>query len=648
MSLLAALTVKVSAILLVVLVGALCLRTRSAAARRWVLAVGVVSACAVPALHVLPVPPLVRVAPLGALDWSAGPVFDMLGLRPYALFTADADVFGPAVASESAAFRPGRSGRAAAAVAGGHVVGLLAVTIWLAGTVAGAGVLLVGLARLRWLRASSSLVTDGPWHRLCADLARSCGLRRGVDLLFGPRPGLVATWGWRRPAVMLPAAASEWSAERMRVVLLHELAHVRHCDWLLQMAAEALRCVWWFNPLAWVVRARLRRESEHAADDLVLARGVPATTCATHLVELAKEARKHRRTWLPAPAMARPSHLERRLSAMLNSHANRRPMTRRARFWSLGALVPAAMLVAGLQVGAQTARISGAVVDQDGNVVRNPEVTFTIREAWQSAGPMRYAFVDQAGNVVRNPDVTRISTTRSASAQLIGRDDGSFEVFDLGPGEYILAVRTPGFEPLFRQFSLEAGEQREEELVLSRMPAGRQPLTGAESATTGTAPATTGRPPESIGSAVGQEPPAEPSSERIAELVERAAALQEQLQSVLAELQTVLDDPDQPAGRSDEPVRIGDGVPPPAKIHDVPPVYPPAAREAGVQGLVILEATIDPTGEVGNVEVLRSVPELEEAAIAAVEQWRYEPTLVDGAPVSVLMTVTINFLLPSP
>jgi TonB family protein len=535
-----------------------------------------------------------------------------------------------------------------AAVAGGHVVGLLAVTIWLAGTVAGAGVLLVGLARLRWLRASSSLVTDGPWHRLCADLARSCGLRRGVDLLFGPRPGLVATWGWRRPAVMLPAAASEWSAERMRVVLLHELAHVRHCDWLLQMAAEALRCVWWFNPLAWVVRARLRRESEHAADDLVLARGVPATTCATHLVELAKEARKHRRTWLPAPAMARPSHLERRLSAMLNSHANRRPMTRRARFWSLGALVPAAMLVAGLQVGAQTARISGTVVDQDGNVVRNPEVTFTIREAWQSAGPMRYAFVDQAGNVVRNPDITRISTTRSASAQLIGRDDGSFEVFDLGPGEYILAVRTPGFEPLFRQFSLEAGEQREEELVLSRMPAGRQPLTGAESATTGTAPATTGRPPESIGSAVGQEPPPEPSSERIAELVERAAALQEQLQSVLDELQSVLGDPDQPAGRSDEPVRIGDGVPPPAKIHDVPPVYPPAAREAGVQGLVILEATIDPTGEVGNVEVLRSVPELEEAAIAAVEQWRYEPTLVDGAPVSVLMTVTINFLLPSP
>ena len=96
-------------------------------------------------------------------------------------------------------------------------------------------------------------------------LARSCGLRRGVDLVFGPLPpGLMATWGWRRPVVMLPASASEWSAERMHIVLLHELAHVRRSDWMLLMAAETLRCVWWFNPFAWMVRARLRRESEHS------------------------------------------------------------------------------------------------------------------------------------------------------------------------------------------------------------------------------------------------------------------------------------------------------------------------------------------------------------------------------------------------
>ena len=339
MSLLAVLTVKVSAILLLALAGTLCLRGSSASAKRWVLAVGVVAAVATPALHVLPIPPVVRTAPAGPF------VFDALRLGSYVLFTEPAA--GAGVAELAAASqRP-----AAAVVARGDVVGRMAVTIWLLGAVASVGVLLVGLARLRWLRASSSRVTDGPWHRLCADLARSCGLRRGADLVFGPLPGLMATWGWRRPVVMLPASAAEWSAERMRVVLLHELAHARRGDWLLQMAAEALRCVWWFNPFAWMVRARLRRESEHAADDLVLAQGVSAASCATHLVELAKEVRRHRRTWLPAPAMARPSHLERRLSAMLNPRTNRRPMTRLARCWSLGALVLVSSLVAGLQSG---------------------------------------------------------------------------------------------------------------------------------------------------------------------------------------------------------------------------------------------------------------------------------------------------------
>ena len=63
---------------------------------------------------------------------------------------------------------------------------------------------------------------------------------------------------------------------------------------------------------------------------------------------------------------------------------------------------------------------------------------------------------------------------------------------------------------------------------------------------------------------------------------------------------------------------------------------------------MVLQATIDPTGEVGDIEVLRSVPELDQAAIDAVKQWRYEPTLVDGAAVPVSMTITVNFVLSSP
>ncbi len=110
---------------------------------------------------------------------------------------------------------------------------------------------------------------------------------------------------------------------------------------------------------------------------------------------------------------------------------------------------------------------------------------------------------------------------------------------------------------------------------------------------------------------------------------------------------TALDEPaGQRAAGSAAPIRVGDGVPPPRKVHDVSPVYPSAARTLRVQGLVILEATIGATGEVVDVEVLRSVPELDAAAVAAVEQWRYEPTLVDGEAVPVVMTVTIHFGLP--
>ena len=268
--------------------------------------------------------------------------------------------------------------------------------------------------------------------RLCADLARSCGLRRGADLVFGPLPGLMATWGWRRPVVMLPASAAEWSAERMRIVLLHELAHARRGDWMLQMAAEALRCVWWFNPFAWMVRARLRRESEHAADDLVLAQGVSAASCATHLVELAKEVRRHRRTWLPAPAMARPSHLERRLSAMLNPRRNRRPMTRLARCWSLSALVLVSIAIAGLQSGPAAAQDTMFRVDY----VKTRTVGATVverEEGTHTFAPTGHRRMDRVvdGERTTTEIVVPATATTGAGSQIV--IDYSLGVVRTGP-----------------------------------------------------------------------------------------------------------------------------------------------------------------------------------------------------------------------
>ncbi len=93
----------------------------------------------------------------------------------------------------------------------------------------------------------------------------------------------------------------------------------------------------------------------------------------------------------------------------------------------------------------------------------------------------------------------------------------------------------------------------------------------------------------------------------------------------------------------DAPVRVGGNIPQPAKIKDVAPVVPQAARQAGVIGIVIMEITIDPQGRVSNARILRSIPLLDQAALDAVRQWVFAPTYVGGQPRSVIMTVPVPF-----
>jgi TonB family protein len=91
------------------------------------------------------------------------------------------------------------------------------------------------------------------------------------------------------------------------------------------------------------------------------------------------------------------------------------------------------------------------------------------------------------------------------------------------------------------------------------------------------------------------------------------------------------------------PVRVGGNIKPPVKIADAAPVLPEAARQAGIRGVVILEITIAADGSIKDAKVLRSIPLLDQAALDTVRQWRYEPTLLNGTPVPVILTVTVNF-----
>jgi protein TonB len=92
-------------------------------------------------------------------------------------------------------------------------------------------------------------------------------------------------------------------------------------------------------------------------------------------------------------------------------------------------------------------------------------------------------------------------------------------------------------------------------------------------------------------------------------------------------------------------VRLHSGIRAPRKIVDVAPAYPLLARQSQVEGVVILEATIDAGGQVQAVQLLRSAPLLDQAALEAVRQWRYEPATLNGEPVPVIMTITVRFAL---
>jgi TonB family protein len=103
--------------------------------------------------------------------------------------------------------------------------------------------------------------------------------------------------------------------------------------------------------------------------------------------------------------------------------------------------------------------------------------------------------------------------------------------------------------------------------------------------------------------------------------------------------------PPPPPPPPDGTVRVGNGIKTPTKIKDVRPAYPPEALDAKIQGVVILEATLDRDGRVADARILRSIPGLDEAALTAVRQWEFTQTLVNGVPVPVIMTVTVNFMV---
>jgi beta-lactamase regulating signal transducer with metallopeptidase domain len=224
------------------------------------------------------------------------------------------------------------------------IIRVLAV-IW------GVGALLILLRFLigtvlvaRETRAATRLISR-EWILLAGRIQEDMQLRRPAKLVWGTKREVPYTWGIISPVVCLPSDADQWSEDRLRIVLLHELAHIERYDALTEFMAQLALVVFWFNPLLWLAVQRMRTEREHACDDRVLTRGVKPSIYVEELVMMMKSIGQGAiAPGFGAIAMARRSQFESRMLAALDDRTNRSAINRRS-VAAVGATAIAALLI---------------------------------------------------------------------------------------------------------------------------------------------------------------------------------------------------------------------------------------------------------------------------------------------------------------
>ena len=195
------------------------------------------------------------------------------------------------------------------------IVGALGRLLWFANQ----------FRRIRWLSGHTPPEVDSPVVHLTEQLAQQLGIRRQVCVLESSWASIPLTWGVLRPVILLPEEARDWPTERLRVVLLHELGHVRRWDYLVYLVAEVACALYWPLPLVWLARSHVQKEQEQACDDLVLASGVTPVDYAEHLLAVARSFYGNRGELAATVAMAREISLKHRIRVILDSSTNRRP-----------------------------------------------------------------------------------------------------------------------------------------------------------------------------------------------------------------------------------------------------------------------------------------------------------------------------------
>ncbi|MBZ5723818.1 MAG: TonB family protein, partial [Acidobacteriia bacterium] len=467
-------------------------------------------------------------------------------------------------------------------------------------------------------------------------------------------------------SVLMPADAAEWTADRRAMVLLHELAHVRRGDAATHLLARAALSLYWWNPLAWLAWRQFVKERERAADDVVLNAGARAAEYAGHLLDVARTLQAQPAAgW--AVAMARRSQLEGRLLAILDSRANRQSPGRAA---ALAGVMLAIALVA--PFAAIQAQIPSAA----------PEVDATMRAA---ASQKNYEMLEQAAAAyenLKNYDAAGqlLEAALAIRGDLSGQNSPDYAAGLLKLGDLARRRNKPAEAANFYAKAVALGDTPEAagalifigtqslrntaraqdffERALAVAPSG--PLAGraktwqarlaqfegdASQAELLYLQALAMNPPETPDAALTMElyatllrQQARPDE---AEPYEARAAAVRQAHAAEVSPRRADAEPALKIGRSAE----GEIVPP-KLLEKVEPVYTQEAKAAKLAGTMRVYVEIATDGRAYNMRIVQGLGlGLEDAAVDAISQWRFQPATRDGIPVPAQATVEINWRL---
>jgi TonB family protein len=538
---------------------------------------------------------------------------------------------------------------------------------WFAGT----GVSLAQMA-LAWLAAVRIRRKARPFRGISIDR---------VPVLETKPGAMPMTFGLLRPAIFLPSDAAEWTAERRRLVVSHELAHIQRGDAATHLLARFALSLYWWNPLAWLAWRQFVRERERAADDMVLRSGVRASDYAGHLVEIARAIEASAAFGWAAVAMSHRSQLESRVRAILDTRINRRA-PRRAAGWvaALAAIVLIAPLAALRAQDTQTvpadvdATIRAAAAQKNHEMLDGAaraaeayrqydlarkllESSLAIRAEVSGQGSVDYGVgLVKLGDLERdrkNFTGAEAFYTKAASV-LAGRPESAQALIDLGllamrPDQMgQLGIHTVAFpkdpQKAFDYFSQsQAADPAKPGRSLMWMAVAREQLKDIEGAERLFKQALDASDPGSSEVATSLQVYAgflqrQGRTEEAASIKAKESRIRTQLAlSNATEYRRA-------AGPA--PLRVGAGVAAPTLVSKVEPEYSEEARAAKYQGTVVVTVTIDTDGTAQDMKIVRGLGlGLDEKALQAISQWKFKPGAREGQPVPVMATIEVNFRL---